>query len=153
MSSYVVVIHHSCIKPQQNQERFVPAPIRENSGQLGTNQPILGLPGNPYPKQQGPVTPQSSSPAMTSDFLSQPNQSDKKRDRTSFGDYLMQKQNVGPGQQTLGTKLVRMGAAMQGASPQGLNAAPCLKHDTCATQSRNFISISGRSSALTITNS
>jgi hypothetical protein len=35
----------------------------------------------------------------------------------------MQKQNVGPGQQTLGTKLVRMGAAMQGASPQGLNAA------------------------------
>lgn len=110
-------------KPQENQERFVPAPIKENLGQSGTNQPILGLPGNPYPKQQGPLTPQSSSPAMTSDFLSQPNQSDKKRDRTSFGDYLMQKQNVGPGQQTLGTKLVRMGAAMQGASPQGLNAA------------------------------
>ena len=43
-------------------------------------------------------------------------ETDRKRDRTTFGEFLMNRPN-------LSDRLIRMGSAMQAASPRGLNAA------------------------------
>lgn len=96
-------------------ERFIPAPIRDSIPLPGTNQILPGLGGNP----NGALNPEMGPGVLTPDQFEGGSQSDGKRNKTSFADYLMSKQNVGPGQQTLGSKLVRMGAAMQAGNMRG----------------------------------
>jgi hypothetical protein len=111
-------------QPGETRERFIPAPIKEGIPLPGTNQILPGLGGNPntgalHTMPDGTVMPGATHEEAVSDPLLMQNQTGDKRNKTSFADFLMSKQNVGPGQQTLGSKLVRMGAAMQAGNMQG----------------------------------
>ena len=100
-------------------ERYVPAPVVDNVGQGPmTDQERAAFAQTPAGRRIQAA--QSMDPE-----LKQPNQTDKKRDKTSFGDYLKKKvyEDDPRGGNSLSSKLIRMGAAMQGSSHQGLNAA------------------------------
>ena len=105
------------VRPQP--ERFVPAPVVDSVGQGPmTDQERAAFAQTPA--GQRIQAAQSMDPE-----LKQPNQTDKRRDKTTFGDYLKQKiyEDDPRGGNSLSSKLIRMGAAMQGSSHQGLNAA------------------------------
>lgn len=104
---------------KETPERFIPAPITDGIPLPGTNQILPGLGGNPYPGALTDVNSETGQSDPVADPLLMQNQTGDKRNKTSFADFLMSKQNVGPGQQTLGSKLVRMGAAMQAGNMQG----------------------------------
>lgn len=100
-------------------ERYVPAPVVDSVGQGPmTDQERAAFAQTPAGQRL--LAAQSMDPE-----LKQPNQTDKKRDKTSFGDYLKKKvyEDDPRGGNSLSSKLIRMGAAMQGSSHQGLNAA------------------------------
>lgn len=100
-------------------ERYVPAPVEENLG-MDPMTPEESAAFRLTPAGQRIHAAQSMDPE-----LKQPNQTDKRRDKTSFGDYLKKKiyEDDPRGGNSLSSKLIRMGAAMQGSSHQGLNAA------------------------------
>ena len=100
-------------------ERYVPAPVRESLGmEPMTDQERVAFAQTPAGQRL--MQAQSMDPD-----LKQPNQTDKKRDKTSFGDYLKKKvyEDDPRGGNSLSSKLIRMGGAIQGSSHQGLNAA------------------------------
>ena len=100
-------------------ERYVPAPVVDSVGQGPMTEEERAA------FAQTPAGRRIQAAQSMDPELKQPNQTDKKRDKTSFGDYLKKKvyEDDPRGGNSLSSKLIRMGAAMQGSSHQGLNAA------------------------------
>jgi len=91
-----------------------------NAEELVIEKPVL--------TPDGTVPSAPSGPVLTEELFAQPNQpinDTNRRDKTSFGSYIMDKiaAQEAQGQTPLSSRLIRMGAAMQGASHLGRNQA------------------------------
>lgn len=93
-----------------------PAPDPVLNTNTSTPDPALSM-----TNQASVATPVQATPAAVTSQVEK--QTDNKRNRTSFAEYLMSKNNMQPGSVPLSERLIRLGGAMQGASGQGLNAA------------------------------